>query len=377
MKKSSGRKEELERLQRRYEGRGKEGKTHLLDEFCEHYGYDRKHAIKLLGDQLPKAEGGARVGAEPVYEPVREVIAHIWKASEQLCGKRLAPALELWLPHYGKPYGSLLPKQKKLLKEVSAATLDRMLAALKTEVPRRLCGTRPGTLLRQQIPIQGEVWNEKRAGFLEADSVAHGGSSLAGDFVWSLTYTCLGSGWTEGRAVWNKGAHGVVEQTKDVENHLPFPLLGMDFDNGSEWLNWHLVHYLQERVAPVKLTRSRPYHKDDNAHVEQKNWMWPRQVLGYSRLEKPESVPLINRLYKETWGPLQNFFLPSAKLVEKHREGSRWVRRHDRPQTAYQRLVQSGQLSKKQAKRLREWKETLDPFELARQTDLQLKPILR
>ena len=377
MKKSSCRKEELERLQKRYAGRGKEGKTRLLDEFCEHYGYDRKHAIKLLADRLPQRTGEVRVGAAPIYETLREVIGHIWKASEQLCGKRLAPALELWLPHYGKHFGSLLPRQKKLLKEVSAATLDRMLAVLKTEVPRRLCGTRPGTLLRQQIPIQGEVWDEKRAGFLEADSVAHCGSSLAGDFVWSLTYTCLGSGWTEGRAVWNKGAHGVVEQTKDVENHLPFALLGMDFDNGSEWLNWHLVRYLQERVAPVKLTRSRPYHKDDNAHVEQKNWMWPRQVLGYTRLEKPEAVPLINRLYKETWGPLQNFFLPSAKLVGKHREGSRWVRRHDRPQTAYQRLVQSGQLSRKQAKRLRDWYESLDPFELARQTELQLKPILR
>lgn len=377
MKKSSCREDELERLRRRYEGRGKEGKTRMLDEFCEQYGYERKHAIKLLGDQLPRGKGGARAGAEPVYEPVREVIENIWQCSEQLCGKRLAPALELWLPHYGKHYGSLLPTQQKLLKKVSAATLDRMLAIRKAEVSRRLCGTRPGTLLRTQIPIQGEVWDEKRAGFLEADSVAHCGSSLAGDFVWSLTYTCLGSGWTEGRAVWNKGAHGVLEQTKDVESNLPFPLLGMDFDNGGEWMNWHLVKYLQERIAPVALTRSRPYHKDDNAHVEQKNWMWPRQVLGYSRLENPEAVPLINALYKETWGPLHNFFLPSAKLVKKHREGSRWVRRHDRPQTAYQRLVSSGQLSKKQARRLRDEYEALDPFALARQTEKQLKPILR
>ena len=189
MKKSSCRKEELECLQRRYEGRGKEGKTRMLDEFCEHYGYERKHAIKLLGDRLPPAAGPARPGAEPVYAPVREGIEHIWKASEQLCGKRLEPALELWLPHYGKHYGSLLPTQQQLLKEVSAATLDRMLATIKTEVSRRLCGTRPGTLLRTQIPIQGEVWDERRAGFLEADSVAHCGSSLAGDFIWSLTYT--------------------------------------------------------------------------------------------------------------------------------------------------------------------------------------------
>ena len=168
----------------------------------------------------------------------------------------------------------------------------------------------------------------------------------------------------------------MVAQTQDVELHLPFALLGMDVDNGSEWLNWHLVRYLQERSAPVTLTRSRPYHKDDNAHVEQKNWMWPRQVLGYQRLEKIEAVPLINRLYKETWGPLHNFFLPSAKLVAKHREGSKWVRRHDRPQTAYQRLVSGGQVESKQARRLRDLHRALDPFELARQTEQQLKAIL-
>jgi hypothetical protein len=210
MPKQSCRNEELERWRRRYAGRGKEGKTRLLDEFCEHYDYERKHAIKLLGDALPQPTGAVRCRPEPVYEPVREVVERIWKASEQLCGKRLAPALELWLPHYCQHFGGLLPTQKKLLKKVSAATLDRLLAPIKAEVPRRLCGTRPGTLLRTQIPITGEVWDEQRAGFLEADSVAHCGASLAGDFIWSLTYTCLGSGWTEGRAVWNKGAAGVV-----------------------------------------------------------------------------------------------------------------------------------------------------------------------
>jgi hypothetical protein len=126
----------------------------------------------------------------------------------------------------------------------------------------------------------------------------------------------------------------------------------------------------------VKLTRSRPYHKDDNAHVEQKNWMWPRQVLGY-RLERSQAVSLINRLYKETWGPLHNFFLPSAKLVEKHREGSKWVRRHERPQTAYQRLVSSGQLENQAARRLRDRHQALDPFALARQIEQQLKAILQ
>lgn len=368
---------ELGRLRQRYSGRGKPGKGRILDEFCEAHGYERKYAIKLLSQREPVGLSKPRSGPRPIYEGIFEVVEQIWKSSEHLCGKRLQPALALWLPHYGKHFGKLMPVQRKLLDEVSAATLDRMLRVLRSQNQRRLCGTRPGSLLRSQVPLQGEVWNEKRIGFLEADSVAHCGESLAGSFVWSLTYTCLASGWTEGRAVWNKGSAGVLQQTQDVEDSLPFPLLGMDFDNGGEWLNWHLVKYLQERTSPVKLTRSRPYHKDDNAHVEQKNWMWPRQLLGYQRLDRPEAVPQINGLFKEAWGPLHNFFLPSAKLVNKHRNGSRWVRQHDLPQTAYQRLLSSGQLTGGVQRQLRDYFESLDPFDLAKQTERQLRPILK
>jgi hypothetical protein len=212
---------------------------------------------------------------------------------------------------------------------------------------------------------------------LEADSVAHCGRSLAGNFTWSLVYTDLASGWTEGRAVWNKGASGVLQQTRDVEQQLPFALRGFDFDNGSEWLNWTLIRYLQRRPHPILVSRSRPYHKDDNAHVEQKNWMWPRQLLGYGRLAEPDLIEPINSVYKEIWGPLQNFFLPSMKLQRKWRDGSRWVRRHDRPQTAHQRLLASGQLELKQRRRLRDWYESLDPFLLAASLEKRLKPILK
>src|ERR1051325_1529119 len=236
------RQEELRRLRERYARRNKEGKARMLDEFCEHYGYTRKHAIKLLGDSLPKASGQPRPGPEPRYEPIRPVLKTIWQAAEQLCGKRLAPALALWLPHYTKNLGRLLPMQQKLLVKVSPATIDRLLCVEKA-TPRGLGRTRPGTVLRKQIAISGESWDQRRCGFLEVDSVAHCGTSLAGDFIWSLTYTCLGSSWTEGRAVWNKGAAGGLEQTKDVEAQLPFALRGVDFDNGSEWLNWTLVRH--------------------------------------------------------------------------------------------------------------------------------------
>jgi hypothetical protein len=279
MQRTTERNEQLERLRRRYAGRGKAGKSRLLDEFCEHYGYERKYAIKLLQGRPARRQPKPRPGPEPRYEPVQEVVERIWSCAEQLCGKRLAPALGLWLPHYARHYGPLLPTQKKLLGSISAATLDRLLADCKAQARRGKSGTRPGSLLRHQVPLQGEVWDERRLGFLEADSVAHCGGSLAGSFIWSLTYTDLASSWTEGRAVWNKGANGVVEQTKSVEQTLPFAILGFDFDNGSEWLNWALIRYLQVRPKPVRVTRSRPYHKDDNAHVEQKNWMWPRQLL--------------------------------------------------------------------------------------------------
>src|SRR5262245_5811642 len=370
------RKEQLERLRWRYLQRAKEGKGRLLDEFCEQYGYERKYAIRLLsqvkGAQLKKSPPGP----EPQYEGILEVVERIWSAAEQLCGKRLACALRLWLPHYERHFGKLLPRQKKLAREVSAATLDRLLCAQKSQAVRRFNGTKPGTLLRHQVPIQGEVWQEGRVGFLEADSVAHCGGSLAGDFIWSLTYTDLASSWTEGRAVWNKGASGVLERTQEVEKSLPFAILGFDFDNGSEWLNWTLLRYLQVRRRPIGLTRSRPYHKDDNAHVEQKNWMWPRQLLGYGRLERPGWGEPINALYREAWGPLHNFFMPSMKLVKKWREGSRWKRRYDRPQTAYERLRASAQLGAKQLRRLRDQYEALDPFDLAAEVERRLEKIL-
>lgn len=366
---------QLQRLRERYARRHKDGKSRMLDELCEQHGYSRKHAIKLLGAWLPKPKARPRPGPEPRYRPVHDVLEHLWQAAEQLCGKRLAPALPLWLPHYAKHFNALLPCQQKLLKEISPATIDRLLVDCKA-TPHGLCATRPGTLLREQIPLAGEVWDENRPGFLEVDSVAHCGGSLAGDFIWSLTYTCLGSSWTEGRAVWNKGYQGVLTQTQDVEARLPFALRGMDFDNGGEWLNWQLVRFLQERQTPVQVTRSRPYHKDDNAHVEQKNWMWPRQLLGYQRLENPETVPPLNDLYRDVWGPLHNFFLPSMKLVEKRREGSRIIRRHDEPQTAYQRLLAGGQLKPKARKQLREQYESLDPFALAQAVEQRLKKIL-
>jgi hypothetical protein len=367
----------LPKLRERYARRQREGKTRMLDELCEDYGYERKYAIKLLGDAVPASSGRARCGPARRYECIEPVVRAIWLAAEQPCGKRLAPALPLWLPHYQRLHGKISSRQRQLLGEISPATLDRLLAAARTTHPLRgRCGTKPGGLLKTQIPIRTGTWDVSRPGYLEADSVAHCGASLAGDFLWSLTYTDIATQWTEGRAVWNKGAAGVLAATRAVEEELPFALLGFDCDNGSEFLNHHLLGYLHQRKKPVAFTRSRPYHSDDNAHVEQKNWMWPRQLLGYGRLERPEWVEPVSALYRDVWGPLMNFFLPGLKLKEKWREQSAWKKRYEPARTAYQRLMDEGVLDRRERRQLRERYESLDPFALKRELERSLKPIL-
>jgi len=368
----------LPKLQGRYAGRSREGKSRMLDELCEDYKYERKYAIKLLRGGLPAPTGRARPGPERQYEVVEPVVRQIWLTAEQPCGKRLVPVLRQWLPYYEERYGELSGRQRNLIRHISAATLDRLLAPARARHSGRgRGGTKPGSLLRSEIPIRTGTWDLSRPGYLEADSVAHCGTSLAGSFIWSLTYTDILSGWTEGGAVWNKGSAGVLTATRQVEERLPFALLGFDSDNGGEFLNHHLWAYMRERKMAVEFTRSRPYHSDDNAHVEQKNWTWARQLLGYGRLEDPQLVAPISALYRDVWAPWQNFFLPCLKLEQKWREGSHWRKRYEPPRTAYERLCQPGLLRPKQRRQLHERYETLDPFDLKDELEQKLKQILK
>ena len=367
----------LPKLQVRYVRRNREGKSRMLDELCEDYEYERKYAIKLLSGGLSLPSGRVHPGPESRYEMIEPVVQQIWLKAEQPCGKRLVAILRQWLPYYERRYGQVSARQRQLVRQVSAATLDRLLASARAKhVGRGRCGTKPGSLLRSEIPIRTGSWDLSRPGYLEADSVAHCGGSLAGDFIWSLTYTDILSGWTEGGAVWNKGAAGVLAATRAVEERLPFGLLGFDSDNGGEFLNHHLWAYLRERKVAVEFTRSRPYHSDDNAHVEQKNWTWARQLLGYGRLEDPELVVPISALYREVWAPWQNFFLPCLKLEKKWRQGSHWRKRYEPPRTAYERLCAPGILALKERRQLRERYASLDPFDLKDELEEKLKQIL-
>jgi hypothetical protein len=368
----------LPRMRQRYGGRGKEGRGRLLDEVCEQFGYSRKHAIKLLGAKAGwGGDPAVRKGRPPVYGPeVERVVYAIWKAAEQPCGKRLAELRELWLPSYERRYGKLEAGVRGKVLTISAAQMDRLLAARKVREGKGRCGTKPGGLLKTQIPIRTDNWDVDRPGYLEADTVAHCGSSLEGDFVWSVTYTDIASGWTANRAVWNRGAQGVVRATREVEAALPFEILGFDCDNGGEFLNWHLVRYFQERPKKVGFTRSRPYHKDDNGHVEEKNWTRVRQLLGYERFGDPAVLELLNELYREVWEPLNNFFLPCAKLESKSRHGAKVKRKHDKPRTPCDRLLESPHIKSLAKAELRKRRAALDPFELHDRLEEGLRRVL-
>lgn len=370
----------LPRLRQRYLGRGPAGRSKMLDELTEQFGYSRKHAIKLLGGQVGwGGDPSIPKGRPPVYGPdAVEVLWYVWKNAEQPCGKRLVSLLKDWLPAYELERGRLKAALKKQLRSISPAQVDRLLRSRKSEDERRRrCGTKPGGLLKNQISIRTNHDEITSPGWLEADTVAHCGGSLEGSFIWSVTYTDIYSGWTCMRATWNKGEAGVVDATRDVESELPFALEGFDCDNGSEFINWHLYNYLREnRQEHVHFTRSRPYKKDDNGHVEQKNWTHIRQLLGYGRLEDPALVEEINRIHKEIWEPLNNYFLPSAKLITKTRKGAKVKRRHDTPMTPCDRLLASPDVRKSTKAELRRTRKALNPFELKRQLESSLKGVL-
>lgn len=365
----------LKHLKTRYFRANRKGKSKILDEFCETSGLSRKHVIWLL-TRKPLGWREKPPGRKKEYDPAKliEPLKQIWLATDQMCGKRLKIALPLWLPYYKQMNGLEKEIEEGLLK-ISARTIDRLLKPLRYRYPKRMCGTKPGTLLKQHIPIKTNQWNETIPGFVEGDTVAHCGTSLLGSFVWSITLTDIFSGWTENAAVWNKGAHGVMTQIQHIEKRLPFPILGWDSDNGSEFLNHHLLKYFQVREKPVQFTRSRPYHKGDNAHVEQKNWTHVRQLFGYYRFENPELVTLMNDLYQNEFSLLHNYFYPAMKLKDKIRIQSKIKKHYDEPKTPFQRLMDSSHISDLEKEKLKQKFDSLNPFELKQTIEKKLKVI--
>jgi len=347
-----------------------------LDQAQELLGYHRKSAVRALGavevERVPWVNAGRPVS----YKPSQLVpwLRPIWQATDYACGRRLVAMMPEWIPAYEQHERRVPAEVREKLLGASARTLDRLLEPLRAQGAGRSL-TRPGTLLRHQIPIRGSVWEEGKAGWLEVDTVALCGGSVAGEFVWMLDGVDYATTWVELRAMWGRGQAGTLAALGDMEASLPFALLGLDSDNGGEFLNYHVMNWLQKRARPVFMTRSRPYKKDDNAHVEQKNWTHIRQCFGYERHDNPEVVESINLLVKGAYGQLLNYFHASLKLERKERTQGRLKRIYGAAQTPLARVLISAEVTEQTKLRLQQHKARLNPFALKQEVDRSLKTI--
>jgi hypothetical protein len=325
----------------RYWAASRQERSHLLDTFCEATGYHRKYASMVLRHGPPPARPRLRrAGRRLTYsEEVVTALQVVAEATGWICGKRLAPFLPEIVPALEREGALVLKSElRTALLSMSAATIDRRLARARQRAnPHGLGTTKPGSLLKQQIPIRTYTpWDDQRAGFVEIDLVAHCGTSAAGEYLCTLTMTDLATGWTLCRAVPNKGQCAVVEALEALRDRLPFPLLGIDSDNGSEFINAHLLRYCQ--TEQLTFTRCRAYHKNDQAHVEQKNWSVVRQLIGYDRYEGQAACDQLNRIY-DLLAVYVNAWLPVMKLTGKERQGSKVRKQYDTAMTPYRRAL--------------------------------------
>ncbi len=372
--------EYLRSIYDRYQHAPRAQKGTMLEEFCKVCGYNRKYAIWLLNRPLPEATVRKR-GAprSPTYNRAMvRILAKVWEASGYLCSQRLKAALVHWLPWIRQHFELTQPLEDQLL-AISARQMDRRLRETKHIVKRRLYGTtRPGSLLKQMIPIKTDHWDVNRPGYLEIDLVSHSGASAVGEFVHSLDCVDIATCWVERKAVMGKSALGVLNAVTEIEHQLPFPLKGIDSDNGSEFINNRLLAFCQQRPAghTIQFIRSRPYKKDDNAHIEQKNWTHVRKLMGWDRYDTAKAQEAANQLYDEL-RIFQNLFQPSMKLRCKIRIGSRLIRRYDTPRTPFERVVESRKGDPKKLAALKHTLKTTDPFELSTRIDQQLQRIYK
>lgn len=372
----SAKREALARIHGRYERAGRPHKTRILDEFCATCGYHRKAALRLLNRPL-RTTRPKRSGPKIIYEAalLLPVLKKVWLASDQLCSKLLKAALPEWLKHQEQRSAPLPEALKEKLLQISPAQIDRLLRPARFQHPKKgLSSTRPGTLLRHAVPTRSGPPDTSRLGSVEADTVAHCDDTTEGDYVNSLTFTELFSGWTENRAVWNKSADAVLAQLRQLEQDVPYPMKDFHADNGGEFLNWALHRHLKSRPQQMPWTRSRAYRKNDNAHCEQKNWTHVRQLFGYDRFEHPELVALMNDLYAQEWSQSTNHFKPTFKLLRREKNNGKTKRIYEaRPQTPYQRLLASPETTEETKTKLRAQHAQLNPWALRKNIELKLK----
>lgn len=359
----------------RYRQANRSEKKRILDEFCKSYDCHRKHAIRLLNGPIPSPQRPRRRGRRTYKDDVLSILQAVWKAAGYPWSARLKALLPVWLPWIQKRY-RLRPEQERQLLAISPAQIDRRLAPVKQRLRKRIYGgTKPGSLLKHHIPIKTDCWDVDRPGFTEIDTVSHSGDNASGLFAYTLDVTDIHTTWTECVTILGKNQTTICQAMDVVEEARPFKLLGIDSDNGSEFINDLLWRWAQTRT--LQFTRGRPYKKDDNAHVEQKNFTHVRKHFGYVRYDSPEAVDAMNAFNRHTLRLFQNFFQPSVKLLKKIRIGSKLKRVYDAPKTPWQRVLACPQADPLKIAALQALFETLDPFDLAQRMDQQLAAIYR
>jgi len=362
----------VEVVRPRYLQAGKVEKQKILDEFTCATGYHRKHAIRVLKNRVSKTRRRKRTGYQTIYRgEVVQVLEQIWEIYGHLCSKRLQPFLPEAIRVLERCQEIELSEEtKELLLKISSASIDRCLRAMRLKTRHGLSTTKPGSLLKNLIPVRTFTeWDEEQPGFLEIDLVAHCGNTTDGQFLCTLTCTDLCTGWTDVTGLLHRSQQAVSEALCQMRQRLPFPLLGIDSDNGGEFINDLLYRYcLDEQIT---FTRSRPYQKNDQAHVEQKNWSVVRHTVGYDRWETEQELALLESIYDDLRLYI-NFFQPSLKLIAKERIGNKTIKRYDTAKTPYQRVLERKDISLEAKARLVQIYIQLNPVELRRRIDQKI-----
>ena len=361
----------LQVVRPRYLKANKAGKGAILDEFVAATGYHRKYAIRLLKNG-PGPKGRKKKGRHKEYQgEVVQVLTHIWEICGRICSKRLHPFLPEMVTVLERHNEiQLSPETKALLLRMSRSTIDRCLQPTRFEHRRGLSTTKPGALLKKAIPVRTYAqWDDARPGFVEMDLVAHCGETTAGQYLNTLTVVDISTGWTECLAVYQKTQQAVFEAILQLRQRLPFPLLGIDSDNGGEFINDILYRYCC--TQQITFTRSRPYKKNDQAHVEQKNWSVVRRLIGYDRFESEEELALLRAIYQDL-RLLVNFFQPVLKLVGKEQVDGKTIKRYDQAATPFRRILASKEVTIEVKARLTALYFQLNPVTLRNQIDLNV-----
>ena len=350
---------------------GRKEKGALIDAVMQFVGYkSRKHVIHALDPRRKKHAKHGRGRSKKLGPKQVEFIRELWSAMGYPCGKRMQPVLSDWVCTWEKQHGCL----REPLPELSAATLDRVLASFKVRRARERPDLLETTRLKKSIPLVERKRQPEEPGHMSADTVAHCDGDMSGDFVWTLTLADEYTGWTQNRAIWNKGQHGTCTALARLLREAPFRIRSINTDNGSEFINYHLQRYLKEHYKSCKMTRSRPCMKNGNARVEERNRHVVRECIGYARLDDPRFVRALNRLYK-SHNLLLNHFTAWRRLLSKERRGSRIVKKYDKPRTPYCRVMEHLKEGKRR-QNLKKLHESLNPWKLREEVEAAAAAIL-